>query len=785
MTRLEKIIFDLDQFLIHLFFITNEEPTSLSLNFKKRRKKEFSMFHFSVVAFLVYNMKKKEILIIDIEEKVLEGSIIVKLDKLICGSKRSTTIESLSEKIARQYRGGRNDLATATVFEILDTPKRRDQKDIYTNTPEQTIWNALVKINEKNGKKIKLDIDDPKVNLKLDKIKLVYKDITDNDFAAWNGFFNDLKSNTDNIRAHVNNEVVDELRKYLKKLEKKMVINSFYIQLKVTLERNLKYSINKNITDIQDEEQLKSIYSFKGFYENKVESKSWVDIRDHYNKVILLAHPGMGKTALLQMEALDFAQNAINKINKGEVVEDLIIPIYINLNYLSKQEGFLIGGILNYLEEWFKTSESLIRIFNNKLRNGKCILLLDELENVEHKIRKQLWEKIEKFTEDNDCRIIITSRIVGYGGCPIAKFKEVEILPFSQQQINEFVNLWFKYKVNKVSAQYLINELNSNPQLDGFAKIPLFLFLMCKIYTTKNDTALPTRKVEILKEALNCILIEKPEFIKPQPIHRVHAKVELLEEIAYRFSDKNHHNFDYKELIAILSEIDIPQPLTDTAPGELIRELSEDDGILICLDKRKSLYASYTYIHRLFQEFLSANYIADVIKADTEAGLEAIRKKYLWDFEWHEIICMAAGLLKDPSPLIELISSEKDDIFAGMFILCGKCLVEIDMVIQNCFIHIIDELYEKWFSNELLEEYLTPIMVNLGRQNRHLLDKMISDYKIEDCNQYKLAGVLSKIGNNKAIETLVDSLNYEKDSHKDSAISSSREKVIHLLLQFL
>ncbi|WP_414625097.1 hypothetical protein [Calothrix sp. CCY 0018] len=60
--------------------------------------------------------------------------------------------------------------------------------------------------------------------------------------------------------------------------------------------------------------------------------------------------------------------------------------------------------------------------------------------------------------------------IVGYGGAFVDGAKEVEIVPFSQKQTEEYIQTWFTNAAgyiedDSVSAEQLITELREKPQI--------------------------------------------------------------------------------------------------------------------------------------------------------------------------------------------------------------------------------------------------------------------------------------------------------------------------------
>lgn len=64
----------------------------------------------------------------------------------------------------------------------------------------------------------------------------------------------------------------------------------------------------------------------------------------------------------------------------------------------------------------------------------------------------------------------------------------------------------------------------------------------------------------------------------------------------------------------------------------------------------------YLFLHRTFQEYLTACYLARA-----EDGIERA-KEHCWEYDWHETISLMAGLMKEPLPLLQAIKDEKSGI---------------------------------------------------------------------------------------------------------------------------
>ena len=123
------------------------------------------------------------------------------------------------------------------------------------------------------------------------------------------------------------------------------------------------------------------------------------------------------------------------------------------------------------------------------------------MDEVPLEARKELTREINRLAENRNCKIICTSRMVGYIGGFSPMFEEVEIVPFEPQQVNEYVNSWFRNvkptsRGKLISSDKFLIELESKLQISGLTQVPLVLSLVCSLYVY-DKLKLPTRKVEI------------------------------------------------------------------------------------------------------------------------------------------------------------------------------------------------------------------------------------------------------------------------------------------------
>ncbi|MCH8293281.1 HEAT repeat domain-containing protein [Candidatus Poribacteria bacterium] len=390
-----------------------------------------------------------------------------------------------------------------------------------------------------------------------------------------------------------------------------------------------------------------------------------------------------------------------------------------------------------------------------KLETGKCFLLLDALDEVPKERRNKLADRFKTFARKSNCPIIATSRIVGYGGAIVTDAKEVEIVPFRQKQIRAYIERWFDNAKaadalddDTVSVDGLLRELRNKPQIRGLTQNPLLLSLLCSLYQTKKLT-LPVRRCEVYKQAVNAMFDWRNTERDVQDDSRIDFKIEILEGLAYRFSCENREKFTLRDIRHKIADITGQSPFSDDV-NELTAELTEKDGILQHLDAKKT---EYIFLHRTFQEYLTARYMKE------QPDCIELAREHFWDFDWHETLTLLAGLMDAPIPLLEAIMGTKDDIFSSMLLLAGRCVAESQDYKHPTIKKIFDEVYLLWRRFPELE-FIQSVVVTLGRVDGEWVAKGLDDLKADSLDT--VVEVWEQIGSNRAIDELVKVLFDEK-----------------------
>ena len=626
---------------------------------------------------------------------------------------------------------------------------------------------------------------------------------------AWRG---SNKENTSQENHQAIEKFLEDIRKSFQELklfhrQEKVLLQDQYIPIEVTLERRYKHEIETTWGYAESEAELQKVYALKGMAEEtRKEQVKWEEARKKHQKLIVLADPGMGKSTLLRMEALKIARKQFDPpksplekgtLNQNLVIDDIVFPLFLRLSELAATAGEIIDIVPKLINrEYAKTAPAIEPLLRQKLETGKCILLLDALDEVPKEQRQELSRKLDRFAHNYDCPLVCTSRIVGYGGSFLDDAKEVEIVPFNKQQREAYINNWFTnakehLKDKKVSPQGLIRELQHKPQISGLAQNPLLLSLLCSLYQ-EEELVLPARRCGVYTQAVEYMLEKWRNDNQRQPQGKgfLQAKVRLLEKLAYEFSCGDKEVFSEDDLYDLIKTFlqgeKLPKVWRDKDEDDVIGELTEVDGIIQHLPGTDK---EYLFLHRTFQEYFTASYLKRVIEEDEARGIE-LAKAHFWEFDWHETLSLLAGLLDNPKPLLEAIMQGKDDIFRHQLLLAGQCVAECEESEDGLVGEVIEKVWEFWKSGKYYSWFNSTFFLlckthgqmckcllkglkdtdsyvrrkaalSLGRrgdsQATSALINAISDSEISVRNSAVLA--LGQIGENEATSALVDALN--------------------------
>ena len=491
--------------------------------------------------------------------------------------------------------------------------------------------------------------------------------------------------------------------------------------------------------------EMERLYNEKGADVEKImeresrRSSALAHLNKH-GRLVLLGDPGSGKTTFVNFVALCLTGASLNQrpnldnlttplplddrkgLRRGNEepknqpwVHGELLPVRVILRDFAARGLPPIGekasakNLITFIKAELENSAlgEYARLLQHHLREKGGLLMLDGLDEVpeaEHR-REQIKAVVEDFASTHPkCRILVTSRTYAYQkqDWRLKGFREAILAPFSQGQIEQFVERWYAHiailrKLNKDDAQgratLLKRAIANSDRLRGLAERPLLLTLMASLHAWRGGT-LPEKREELYADTVDLLLDwwesqrivrdAKGEISLIQPSLAEWLKVDrnkvraLLNKLAYQA------HFAQEELTgtADVAEGDLISGLMqlsqnpDVKPKRLVEFLTTRAGLLLPRG-----VGVYTFPHRTFQEYLAACYLTDHGYPEEIASLSREDAN-----RWREV-CLLAGAKATRGgafalwPLVDALcpqdpykKADNDDFWGAL--LAGQAILE-------------------------------------------------------------------------------------------------------------
>lgn len=332
-------------------------------------------------------------------------------------------------------------------------------------------------------------------------------------------------------------------------------------------------------------------------------------VKDPLNKrLLILGSPGSGKTTFLKQIAL--------QASLGEFGDKVAVLITLK-KWIDEKEIHLMDYLVKQFEICnFTDAKPTIERY---LENGNLIILFDGLDEIynESEKAKNIFREIDYFSSKYlNSQLVITCRTneLPHG---FPKYTKVEIAKFGSEEISFFVENWFALQEmpNLVSLFLKEFQKSKNENLKEMAGIPILLSLLCIVF--KHEQRFYQKQIEIYKKAVDILLSEdelnKLKDYSPDRseiylnLHLSNRK-ELFNKIAYHYSEKKQIFFEKEDIIKIVT--DSLKSILKTGVYfdglKILQGIETQHGILI--ERFKDIYS---FSHRSFHEYFTANYFAD------------------------------------------------------------------------------------------------------------------------------------------------------------------------------
>ena len=388
-----------------------------------------------------------------------------------------------------------------------------------------------------------------------------------------------------------------------------------------------------------------------------------------YPKLMVWGKPGAGKTTFLKYLAMQciggkFKENLVPMFitlkDFAESAKKIDLTAYNKINLTIDNENDLTTYIEKLFKKWKVNNQNIKQI----LEQGKALILLDGLDEVNEEHRSQVTDAIQYFADTNYLNHFgITCRIAAKEYTFQGFDKEVEVADFNEQQIDDFAKKWFRK--DAVKAEIFISKLRENEPIKELATNPLLLTLLCLVFGEVGN--FPPNRGELYEEGVDVLLkkwdakrnIERDQIYKKLSLKR---KENLLSNIAFTTFNNQDYFFKQRTVEDYIANYISNLPDAKTDPEALLvdskavlKSIEAQHGLLV--ERAKGIYS---FSHLTFQEYFTARKIVE------SRGIESLQNlvSHITEKRWREVFFLVAGIMEDASDLILFMKEEVDNLVA-------------------------------------------------------------------------------------------------------------------------
>jgi hypothetical protein len=410
------------------------------------------------------------------------------------------------------------------------------------------------------------------------------------------------------------------------------------------------------------------------------------------SRLLIYGDPGAGKTIFLKKLALRYLDANVSADDFGKSY----MPIFIRFKHLADEISS--SNLAQVAVGRFADDPDSNTIIMEMLRKGRCILLLDALDEA-GSYTDNVCEKVDEFLRKYpDNRVVMTCR----KNCIEHKFDgftEVEIASFSWEQTRGFATNWFavhsekdgdvetNQKDLKEFTERFLTDLANDESTKRLSTRPLLLTYLCLVFRENNG--FPKSRAAIFSDVVDILLWkwDAARKVKRRPTSEDKLtpaqKVSMLGEISYDGLTSVPIQFVWKEAqlsekirkymqkVSLIKEDEI-----DVNTETILDLIVRDSGLLFETAKK-----IYTFPYITIQEFLSAEFVYRMASVNQSIMRDTV-KNYFSDPQWQQVFLILADRLPQADQFFKLCFTHVNALSKSKAI--QEMLTWLDRITSSC-----------------------------------------------------------------------------------------------------